>query len=40
MVRIFSLRGCHLLAMLARTAIAKQFRVWVLKVAFFKNGVV
>lgn len=31
-VRIFSLRGCHLIAMLARTAIAKQFRKWVLDV--------
>ena len=30
--RIFSLRGCHLLAMFARTPIAKQFRVWVLDV--------
>ena len=28
--RIFSLRGCHLIAMLSRTAIAKQFRKWVL----------
>ena len=31
-VRIFSLRGCHLLAMLARTKIAKEFRRWVLDV--------
>lgn len=31
-VRIFSLRGCHLIGMFARTAIAKQFRVWVLDV--------
>ena len=31
-VRVFSLRGCHLLAMFARTAIAKQFRKWVLDV--------
>lgn len=31
-VRIFSLRGCHLLAMLARTKIAKEFRQWVLDV--------
>ncbi|MDR2892985.1 MAG: hypothetical protein LBV80_07875 [Deltaproteobacteria bacterium] len=31
-IRIFSLRGCHLLAMFARTDIAKQFRVWVLDV--------
>lgn len=30
--RIFSLRGCHLLAMFARTAVAKAFRVWVLDV--------
>jgi len=31
-VRIFSLRGCHLLGMLSKTKIAKQFRVWVLDV--------
>lgn len=31
-VRIFSLRGCHLLGMLARTERAKAFRVWVLDV--------
>lgn len=31
-IRIFSLRGCHLLAMFARTDIAKQFRKWVLDV--------
>lgn len=31
-VRIFSLRGCHLLAMLARTEIAKRFRKWVLDI--------
>ena len=30
--RIFSLRGCHLIAMFARTAIAKQFRKWVLDI--------
>lgn len=30
--RIFSLRGCHLLAMFARTNIAKAFRVWVLDI--------
>lgn len=30
--RIFSLRGCHLLAMLARTPIAKAFRKWVLDI--------
>ena len=31
-VRVFSLRGCHLLAMFARTAVAKAFRKWVLDV--------
>lgn len=31
-IRIFSLRGCHLLAMFARTDIAKSFRVWVLDI--------
>lgn len=31
-IRVFSLRGCHLIAMLSRTAIAKQFRKWVLDV--------
>ncbi|MDD2967766.1 MAG: BRO family protein [Desulfovibrionaceae bacterium] len=31
-VRIFSLRGCHLIAMFARTPVAKQFRRWVLDV--------
>lgn len=31
-VRVFSLRGCHLLAMFARTAIAKEFRKWVLDI--------
>lgn len=30
--RIFSLRGCHLLAMFARTPVAKAFRRWVLDV--------
>lgn len=30
--RIFSLRGCHFLAMFARTDIAKAFRVWVLDI--------
>ena len=30
--RIFSLRGCHLLAMFARTPVAKAFRKWVLNV--------
>lgn len=31
-VRIFSLRGAHLLGMLARTEVAKAFRRWVLDV--------
>lgn len=30
--RIFSLRGAHLLAMFARTTVAKEFRAWVLDV--------
>ena len=30
--RIFSLRGCHLLAMFARTPVAKAFRRWILDV--------
>ncbi len=29
-VRIFSLRGCHLLAMFSKTPVAKEFRKWVL----------
>ena len=37
--RIFSLRGCHLLAMFARTTVAKQFRVWVLDVLETLNKV-
>lgn len=31
-LRIFSLRGCHLIAMFSKTAIAKQFRKWVLDI--------
>ncbi|MDA5609404.1 Bro-N domain-containing protein, partial [Pasteurella multocida] len=31
-VRIFSLRGAHLIAMFARTPIAKEFRKWVLDI--------
>lgn len=30
--RIFSLRGCHLIAMFARTTVAKEFRKWVLNI--------
>lgn len=29
-IRIFSLRGCHLIGMFARTPVAKAFRRWVL----------
>lgn len=31
-VRIFSLRGCHLIAMFSRTPVAKEFRKWVLDI--------
>ena len=31
-VRIFSLRGCHLIGMFARTKIAQDFRIWVLNI--------
>ncbi len=31
-IRIFSMRGAHLLAMLSRTKIAKEFRKWVLDI--------
>ncbi|MDA3519541.1 Bro-N domain-containing protein [Acinetobacter baumannii] len=31
-MRIFSLRGCHLIAMFSRTDVAKAFRKWVLDV--------
>lgn len=31
-VRIFSLRGAHLIAMFARTSVAKAFRKWVLDI--------
>lgn len=31
-VRIFSLRGCHLVGMFARTPVAKDFRKWVLDI--------
>ncbi|WP_287917565.1 BRO family protein [Comamonas sp.] len=37
-VRIFSLRGAHLLAMFARTSVAKEFRVWVLDVLEHQHG--
>lgn len=31
-IRIFSLRGCHLVAMFAKTLVAKKFRKWVLDI--------
>lgn len=31
-VRVFSLRGCHLIAMFATTNVAKEFRRWVLDI--------
>lgn len=31
-IRAFSLRGCHLVAMFAKTPVAKEFRKWVLDV--------
>lgn len=31
-IRVFSLRGCHLITFFARTSVAKQFRKWVLDV--------
>lgn len=31
-VRIFSLRGCHLITFFARTPVAKEFRKWVLDI--------
>ena len=31
-VRLFSLRGCHLIAMFASTDVAKKFRKWVLDI--------
>lgn len=37
-VRIFSLRGCHLVAMFASTDVAKRFRKWVLDVLAKKNN--
>lgn len=38
-VRIFSLRGAHLLAMFAKTVVAKQFRKWVLDILDREVGV-
>jgi prophage antirepressor-like protein len=32
MTRVFSLLGAHLIAMFARTSVAKEFRQWVLDI--------
>ncbi len=37
-VRVFSLRGCHLLAMFAKTPVAKEFRRWVLDLIETRDG--
>lgn len=37
-VRIFSLRGAHLIAMFSRTKVAKEFRKWVLDVLDRETG--
>lgn len=31
-LRVFSLRGCHLITFFARTSVAKEFRKWVLDI--------
>lgn len=38
-VRVFSLRGAHLLAMLSRTKLAKEFRRWVLDILDREVGI-
>lgn len=37
-MRVFNSRGCHLIAMFARTDVAKQFRKWVLDVLDKASG--
>lgn len=37
-VRIFSLRGAHLIAMFSRTPVAKEFRKWVLDILDKESG--
>jgi len=37
--RIFSLRGAHLIAMFSRTAVAKEFRKWVLDILDRESGI-
>ncbi|MBS4773116.1 MAG: hypothetical protein KHX55_02435 [Proteobacteria bacterium] len=39
-VRVFSLRGCHLLAMFSKTPVAKEFRRWVLDLIEQHNATV
>lgn len=38
-IRIFSLKGCHLIAMFSRTTVAKAFRKWVLDILDKEVGV-
>lgn len=38
-IRIFSLRGAHLISMLARTPVAKEFRIWVLDILDKKTDI-
>lgn len=38
-VRIFSLRGAHLIAMFSRTPVAKEFRKWVLDILDRESGI-
>lgn len=38
--RVFSLRGCHLLAMFSKTPVAKEFRRWVLDLIEQQNRTV
>ncbi|OOR86737.1 alpha/beta hydrolase, partial [Moraxella caviae] len=38
-IRIFSLRGCHLVAMFSRTTVAKEFRKWVLDILDKEVGI-
>lgn len=37
-IRVFSLRGCHLLAMFSKTPVAKEFRKWVLDLIESRNA--
>lgn len=39
-IRVFSLRGCHLLAMFSKTPVAKEFRRWVLDLIEQQNSTI